>query len=418
MSQSGSFGTFPRAVRDKQREFLDACEARPDPFIRWDYPKYLDISREAVAKVINAPTETVVFVSNATIGVNTILRNLTWNQDGKDEIIYFNTIYGACGKTISYVAESHGNIVKGREISITYPAEDEEIVTAFKEAIRASRAEGNVPRVAIFDVVSSMPGLRIPFEQLTAVSREEGILSLIDGAHGIGHVNLDLAALDPDFLVSNCHKWLFVPRGCAVLYVPIRNQDLMRSTLPTSHGFVPKGGAIGLPNPLGRSATKSDYVISFEFVGTIDTSNYLVVPEAIKWREQVCGGEKAIIEYNTKLAQQAGQLVAKHLGTQVLDNKSRSMTNCCLVNVALPIVASAEKIQGTNTVSPENALAAVQWMQKTLNEEYQTFIAILFFQGQWWARLSGQVYLELSDFEFAAKVLKEVSEKAAAQESF
>jgi selenocysteine lyase/cysteine desulfurase len=418
ISQLGSFGTFPTAIRDKLREYQDLCESTPDPYIRYLYPKLLDTSREAVAKILNAPVETVVFVPNATTGVNTVLRNIVWHKDGKDEILHFSTIYGACGKTVAYVSEASGDLVKGRQIEITYPAEDSDIVGAFKSAIRASRAERKFPRIAVFDTVSSLPGLRVPFQQLTAICREEGILSLIDGAHGIGHIHLDLSALDPDFFVSNCHKWLYVPRGCAVFYVPVRNQAIMRSTLPTSHGFVPRADqSVGLPNPL-ESFGKSEYISNFAFVGTIENSNYLLIPDAIKWREEVCGGEQAIIEYNTKLAKEAGKVVADILGTSVMDNSTNTLSDCCLANVALPLTASAERIAGKSTVKPEFAMAATVWMQKTLVDEYKTFIAIFYFQGQWWTRLSAQIYLDLSDFEWAGKILKEICERAAVKDEF
>ncbi|KAG9888416.1 hypothetical protein KCU86_g18564, partial [Aureobasidium melanogenum] len=93
----GSFGTFPRVVRDALRQSQDDCEARPDSFIRYTYPRALDVSREAVAKLVNAPVDACVFVPNATTGVNTVLRSLVYAEG--DVILYFATIYGACEKT-------------------------------------------------------------------------------------------------------------------------------------------------------------------------------------------------------------------------------------------------------------------------------------------------------------------------------
>ncbi|KAG4422022.1 hypothetical protein IFR04_004881 [Cadophora malorum] len=410
----GSFGTFPLPIRNKQREYQDLCEAAPDPFIRYTYPKLSDVARGAVAKVLNCPTDTVVFVANATTGVNTVLRNIVWNQDGKDEILYFRHIYGACLKTVEYVCEANHDIVNPREIIVEYPMEDADLLALFRNAIKASRAEGKRPRLAIYDAVSSLPGLRMPFEDLTAACKEEGILSLVDAAHGIGHVHLDLTTLDPDFVVTNAHKWLFVPRGCAVFYVPIKNQPLMRSSLPTSHGFVPKtttGALMPLPPP-----TKSEFVNAFEFIGTIDNTNYLVAGEAIKWREEVCGGEKAIIDYNTKLAREGGATVAKILGTKVLDNATHSLTNCCLVNVLLPLAVGAEDVAGTVTIKPEHIGKAKEWLQSTLIDEHKTFLAIWFFQGQFWARLSGQIYLEMEDFVWAGETLKKICQGVAKQQ--
>ena len=412
---SGSFGAFPRAIRQKQREYQDVCESSPDPFIRYTYPKLVDLSREAIAKVLNAPVSTVVFVPNATTGVNTVLRNLEWNRDGKDEILYFNTIYGACEKTVKYVCESNHNIVGARQITLDYPMEDSDLLDVFISAIKSSRKEGHTPRVAIFDTVSSVPGLRIPFEGLTSICKDEGVLSLIDGAHGIGHVKLDLTTLNPDFFVSNAHKWLFVPRGCAVFYVPERNQPLIRSTLPTSHGFVPKAGSQGFSNPLPPSS-KSEFVNNFEYTGTIDNTNYLVVPEAIKWREQVCGGEDAIMVYKTGLAREGGRAVAKVLGTSIMDNSTGTLTKCAMVNVLLPLKVSSSKIPGTNTIRPEHEQIAKQWMPETLIEEHKTFVPIYSFQNQWWARLSAQVYLDISDFEWIGRVLKDICERAGNEE--
>jgi selenocysteine lyase/cysteine desulfurase len=266
----------------------------------------------------------------------------------------------------------------------------------------------------LFDTIAALPGYRMPFEALTKICKDEGILSLIDGAHGVGHVKIDLEALDPDFFVSNCHKWLFVPRGCAVFYVPLRNQPLIRSTLPTSHGFVP----VHDPDPDRVSplpvSMKSEFVHNFEFVGTLDSNPYLCVPEAIKFREEVCGGEDSIMSYCIQLAKDGGRKVAEILGTEVLDCPESTMTDCCLINVRLPLRVGPKSAAeaGIHMIEPGYGIDATSWMEKTLMEEFDTFLAMIYFQDVWWIRLSAQVYLDLEDFEWCGLKLKEICERA------
>lgn len=331
----GSFGTFPTEIRSALRYFQDQCEGRPDWFIRYEYPRRLDESRAAIAKLINAPIEACVFVSNATTGINTILRNLVYEPG--DVIVYFATIYGACHKTIEYVTET--TPLEAVKVEYTYPCSDASLLEAFEKTIEDVKASGRRPRAAMFDTIVSMPGVRMPFEQLTTMCRKHNVLSIIDAAHCVGQIPIDLTTLDPDFFVSNCHKWLHVPRGCAVFYVPVRNQHLMRSTLPTSHGFVPKAGNT-LVSPLPPSA-KSEYISNFEFIGTLDNSPYLCIPAALAWREKVVWkdlrGEDAVIGYGQYLAERAGEIVSKILGTEVLQNEEGTLTKCHFANVRLPL---------------------------------------------------------------------------------
>ncbi|KAK3946953.1 pyridoxal phosphate-dependent transferase [Pseudoneurospora amorphoporcata] len=422
----GSFGTIPRAIQQKLRNYQSLSESRPDSFIRYQTPILLDESRAAVAKLLHVPVETVVFVSNATLGINTVLRNIVWSADGLDEILYFDTIYGACGKTIDYVVEDRLGAVTSRCVPLLYPAEDEDVVTAFQAAIHASRAAGKRPRLAIMDVVSSMPGVCFPYREIVRVCKEEGVISCVDGAQGIGMVDLgDISdtGTDPDFLVTNCHKWLFVPRGCAVLYVPLRNQRLIRSTLPTSHGFVAKVGERFNPLP---PKNKSEFVNNFEFVGTVDNSPFFCVKDAIRWREEMLGGEERIMAYTTRLAREGGQKVAEILGTRVLENSKGTLVRCAMVNVALPLVTADDpkvevkltekeekEVQGMHEIPQEEAVKAFNWMYKVLQEEYNTFVPMIFYRRRFWARLSAQVYLEESDFEWAGRTLKEVCERVA-----
>ncbi|KAI0173203.1 PLP-dependent transferase [Hypoxylon sp. FL1284] len=391
----GSFGTTTRAIRKKLQYYQDLTEAQPDKFIRYDAPGIINESRAAVAELINAPTETVVLVQNATTGVNTILRNMTWNDDCKDEIIYFSNIYGSCGKTVDYIVDTGLNRVSAREIPITYPCEDDEVLAAFKAAVDDSVKEGKRARICIFDTVSSLPGLAMPFERLTKACREAGILSLVDGAQGVGMIDLDMQTLDPDFFVSNCHKWLYVPRGCAVLYVPVKHQSMIASTLPTSHGYISRTGERHNPLPKG---TQSAFVNNFQFVGTVDLSPYLCVRDAIAFRKEVLGGEAKILKYIHALAKEGGKRVAEILGTEVLDNASETLSRSAMTNVALPL-------------TPEQGASSLKWMEERMVKDYGTFIPLFQYNGRLWARLSAQVYLDIEDFEWAGRMLLKLIER-------
>ncbi|KAI5252033.1 PLP-dependent transferase [Aureobasidium subglaciale] len=411
----GSFGTFPRVVRDALRHSQDECEAKPDAYIRYAYPKALDVSREAVARLINAPVDTCVFVPNATTGVNTVLRNLMFAEG--DVILYFSTIYGACEKTVSYIVETtSAEAVKIDDY--TYPVSDDDLCDAFEKAVARVKASGRRTKVAIFDTIVSLPGVRVPFERLISACRSHDILSLVDGAHGIGHIPLDLTKLNPDFFVSNCHKWLYTPRGCALLYVPERNQGLIRSTLPTSHGFdpLPTVGAAPINNPLPPSA-KSAFIVNFEFVGTIDNSPYTSLPAAVEFRETITwqdkNGEDAIISFTQNQARKAGKLVADILQTVVMENAEGTLGRCNFSNVKLPLDPTA--LAGGET---GKAVKIAQWIATTLVEQYNTFIAIIYYGDAWWVRLSAQVYLTMEDWEWAGTILNEICERVRKGEVF
>ncbi|KAF1995324.1 PLP-dependent transferase [Amniculicola lignicola CBS 123094] len=403
----GSFGTYPRSVCSVMRHYQELAEARPDDFIRYQYPNLLDGARLAISKVLKAPMEELVFVPNATTGVNTVLRNLAF-EDG-DHIVYFSTIYGGCEKTVKYVTET--TKAKSVKVEYTFPVEDAWLVRAFKEKVQEVQSKGGKVKIALFDTVVSMPGVRMPFEELTKACKELGVLSLVDGAHGVGHIDLDLGKLDADFFVSNCHKWLHVPRGTAIFHVPTRHHPLIRSTLPTSHGFIPLPSPTPIRSPFAASP-KSPFVLNFQFVGTIDNAPYLCVPASLAFREKI-GGEEKIMKYCSELANVAANRAAQILGTQVLQNETKTLTNCCLTNVKLPLdlaaVVSVTERKGFN--AEDVGFEVRDWLGRKLVEDHDTFMAVMFYGGNWWVRFSGQVYLELEDFEWAAGVLKGMCER-------
>lgn len=208
----GSFGTYPTPVRSRLHICQRAAEARPDTFIRYELPLELDASREAIASFLKIPAEEVVFAPNASTGINVVVRSLQYERG--DVIVYFSTIYGACEKTVEYLCESTS--VDSQKIDLEYPMTDDKLIQKFEETLESLQREGRKARVAIFDVVSSLPSVLVPWERLVQSCKDHNVLSLVDGAHGIGHIPLEhLGEVKPDFLVSNCHKSV-PPPSCFV----------------------------------------------------------------------------------------------------------------------------------------------------------------------------------------------------------
>ncbi|KAG9600106.1 PLP-dependent transferase, partial [Aureobasidium melanogenum] len=391
-----SYGTHPIEVRSVHRKYQERAEARPDTFVRYEFrTRLLKKARKAIADYVNAPLETCVLVPNASTGIDTVLRNLTFEP--QDAVICFSTIYPAFMNTLEYLTER--NEFSIYQIEHDLSVSDDEICNDFEKMLDKIAGDGKKARLAIFDTITSLPAVRMPFEHLIEICRTHGVLSCIDGAHGVGQLHLNLSQLDPDFLVSNCHKWLFTPRGCAVLYVPVRNQHLVRSTLPTGFNFLKKD----------KAAKINNFVANFATVATSDDTPYLCIPAALEWRERItCGdktGEEAIISYNKELARKGGHLVANILGTGVLESRELTLGDCAMTNVHLPV--SSEKCS-------EKVADA---LNMTMNRKYNIAVNVYYYRKALWVRLSAQIYLELQHFELAGRALREILTTYAVDDS-
>ncbi|MCJ1451101.1 hypothetical protein MMC28_001436 [Mycoblastus sanguinarius] len=376
----------------------------------------LDESRAAMASYLDVPVDELVFLPNATTAINVVLRSLRYSAG--DVILHLSTLYGAIGKLIEYLHES--SEVDGANVAVEYPVDDDLLVSNFQAKIHSVRREGGKVRIAVFDTVSSMPGVRVPWERLVEVCKAEGVLSMVDGAHSVGQIKLGLAKVQPDFFTSNCHKWLFVPRACAFFYVPKRNQHLIRTSLPTSHGFQPLSRGSGndkdIMNPMmvpsDGASKKSNFEILFQFVATMDSSPYLCIEEALKFREEVCGGEERIMKHCVDLSNAAGKLAAEILRTEVMENGDKTLTRCSFVNVKLPLTIG----DGDGKIPELDASTVVVWLVASLAKETDTYAPCFLHAGSFWTRLSGQIYLELDDYARGARALARLCDRAKKRE--
>ncbi|MBX0329605.1 aminotransferase class V-fold PLP-dependent enzyme [Oscillochloris sp. ZM17-4] len=260
----GSFGACPRPVFDVYQSWQRELEAQPVEFLGRRITGLLAEARAALGAYVGARADDLAFVPNATYGVNIVARSLDL-QPG-DEVLATDHEYGAVDRTWRFICGQRGAryINQPVDLPLSDPAEVVERLWA-----------GVTPRTRIIVVshISSPTALIFPVAAICARARAEGILTLIDGAHAPGQIDLDMGEIGADFYTGNCHKWLCAPKGAGFLYAREESQPLLKP-LVVSWGYE----AIA-PGP-------SLFVDHFGWTGTFDPAAYLSVPAAIAFQAE------------------------------------------------------------------------------------------------------------------------------------
>lgn len=264
----GSFGACPIAVLRVQEEFRNRLERQPLRFLGREFEGLLDRARDGLAEFVGASSEELVFVPNATTGVNAVLRSLTFSPT--DELLTTSQEYNACRNALDFVADRSGAKVVVADIPFPIASPSQVI-----EAVLAKVTERT--RLALIDHVVSQTGLVFPIAQIVQALSNLGIDTLIDGAHAPGMVDLNLTNLGATYYASTCHKWLCAPKGAAFLYVKKEKQAEIRP-LTISHGA----------NSPRRDRSK--FHLEFDWMGTDDPTAYLTVPSAIAYMGSLLPG--------------------------------------------------------------------------------------------------------------------------------
>jgi isopenicillin-N epimerase len=288
----GSFGACPRVILEKQWALRLEVEREPMDFFARRWNGLLEEARAGVARFLGARPEDLAFVTNATSGVNAILRGLALGPG--DEILTTDHAYMACRKAAAFVARRTGARVV--TAAVPFPLDDVETLVAAMLSAVTPRT-----RLALLDHVTSPTALVLPIERLVRELRARGVETLVDGAHAPGSVPIDLDAIGAGYYTGNAHKWLCAPKGAAFLHV---RRDLQSTVHPLviSHGYEPDGE--------GRRFREE-----FDWTGTCDPTAWLVMPDCIEFLGGLLpGGWPELMARNRALALRARDILCETLG--------------------------------------------------------------------------------------------------------
>jgi isopenicillin-N epimerase len=269
-------------------------ESDPVWFMAGELEGFLDSSRERLARFLGASAEDMVFVRNATEGVNAVLRSL--KLEPGDQVLTTDHAYNACANALRFVAERSGAELV--VVKIPFPLRSPQEVLDEIDAAITGRT-----RIAMIDHVTSATGLVLPIADIVARLEERGVRTLVDGAHAPGMVPVDIDALGASYYVGNCHKWLCAPKGAAFLHV---RRDLRDEVRPTS---ISHGANIEDPS-------RSRFHLEFDWCGTFDPSPWICVETAIDTMESAFGGWPEIMRSNREMALAGRDLLCQTLGIE------------------------------------------------------------------------------------------------------
>lgn len=375
MLNHGSFGACPKVVLEAQQRYRLQMEREPVRFFTREREPLLDAARDALAEILGADPADLVFVRNATEGVNSVLRSLRF--DAGDELLISDHTYNACHNAVDYVAQRDNARVVVAKIPMPIASPDEAV-----EALLSAATDKT--RLLLIDHITSPTALVLPLTRIVAAFAERGIDTIVDGAHAPGMVSLNLNEIGAAYYAGNCHKWMCCPKGAGFLHVRRDRQQPIHPTV-ISHGY----------NTVRPE--RGRFHEEFDWAGTHDPTPWLCLPDAIRFLESLHDdGLAGLRRRNHELAIAARRLLCDAVGVEPPCPEEMLGS---MAAVPLWLDESAEK----------DALLSHP-VHNRLLEEFGIDVPVYYWPDtpHLWIRISAQAYNSLDQYQRLADALREL----------
>lgn len=361
----GSFGAVPRAVRQACTAAQDRLESRPIELLGRRIRELLAPSRARVGEFLGMATDSWGFVTNATAGVNAVLRSLDLKPG--QELVTTDHVYNAVRKAMVFRARQSG--AEYREVPVRLPVSGTDPLLDAVLPVLNERT-----RLVVVDQITSPTALALPLEGLLMECRRRGVEVLVDAAHAPGMLPVNVEAVGATYWTGNLHKWCCAPKSVGVLWAaPERRSAIHPASI--SH-FLDEG-----------------MVAEFEWQGTLDIAPWMTAGTAIDFMGQ--WGWDRVMAHNHQLAAWAQRLLCARWEVEPLSALNGGMLGS-MCTVALP-----PEVRALHHTA--------EAMQAALYDEHRIEAPVVDFGGRWHIRASAQVYNRAEEYERLAQAILDMS---------
>ncbi len=212
--ENGYYCITPRPTLQKYFEHIEEINLQGSYYMRTVQWENKEKIARRLAQWLGCGSDELIITRNTTESLDMIISGFPWKAG--DEAIYAKQDYGSMIDQFEMIGRRYG--VVNKVISIpNHPGSDDEIVALYEQEITTNT------RLIMLCHMINITGQILPVKKICEMAHGYGVEVMVDGAHCIGHIGVDIGELGCDYYASSLHKWLSVPLGAGILYVSREN---------------------------------------------------------------------------------------------------------------------------------------------------------------------------------------------------
>lgn len=359
--ENGYYNFVPTPILNKYLEHVRKVNYEASYYMRTEQWDNKNSVAARLAALVNCSENELIVTRNTTESLDMVIGGFPWEKG--DEAIFALQDYGAMRIHFHQQQKRYGIVCK--EVSLpNHPKSDEEIVELYESQIS--------PRTKLLMVchMVNITGQILPIRKICDMAHSHGVEVMVDGAHAVGHINVDIAELDCDYYGSSLHKWLSVPLGAGILYVREKH--------------IPKIWPL-----FAEHEDDQTKIRRLNHTGTHPVHTDLTINDAIDYLEMI-GLERK--EKRLRFIQRYWSDKLRDVENVVINTPMEQHRSCGIANV------------GIKTMKPKD-------LAKTLLDEFNVWTVAIDYANVHGCRITPNIYTTTEELDHFVKAIKTLAKR-------